>query len=56
MRAEIERQIESLGINYLICYFMFGNMTLADALHSLDLFATEVKPKFTADAAAAVRR
>jgi alkanesulfonate monooxygenase SsuD/methylene tetrahydromethanopterin reductase-like flavin-dependent oxidoreductase (luciferase family) len=56
VRAEIERQIETLGINYLICYFMFGNMTLADALHSLDLFATEVKPKFTANAGAALRR
>jgi alkanesulfonate monooxygenase SsuD/methylene tetrahydromethanopterin reductase-like flavin-dependent oxidoreductase (luciferase family) len=56
VRAEIERQIETLGINYLICYFMFGSMTLADALHSLDLFATEVKPKFTADAGAAARK
>jgi alkanesulfonate monooxygenase SsuD/methylene tetrahydromethanopterin reductase-like flavin-dependent oxidoreductase (luciferase family) len=56
VRADIERQVEALGINYLICYFMFGNMTLANALHSLDLFATEVKPKFTANAGVAVRR
>jgi alkanesulfonate monooxygenase SsuD/methylene tetrahydromethanopterin reductase-like flavin-dependent oxidoreductase (luciferase family) len=48
VRAAIEQQIETLGINYLICYFMFGNMTLADAMRSLELFATEVKPKFTA--------
>ena len=28
VRAAIEAQIETLGINYLICYFMFGTMTL----------------------------
>jgi alkanesulfonate monooxygenase SsuD/methylene tetrahydromethanopterin reductase-like flavin-dependent oxidoreductase (luciferase family) len=43
VRAAIEAQIEALGINYLICYFMFGNMTLKDAMRSMDLFATEVK-------------
>jgi alkanesulfonate monooxygenase SsuD/methylene tetrahydromethanopterin reductase-like flavin-dependent oxidoreductase (luciferase family) len=43
VRAEIERQIERLGINYLICYFMFGTMTLKDALRSLELFTTEIK-------------
>lgn len=46
VRAAIERQVAELGINYLIGYFMFGTMPLADALHSLDLFAREVKPHF----------
>jgi alkanesulfonate monooxygenase SsuD/methylene tetrahydromethanopterin reductase-like flavin-dependent oxidoreductase (luciferase family) len=45
VRAEIEKQQDELGINYLIGYFMFGAMKLTDALHSLDLFATEVMPK-----------
>lgn len=48
VRAEIERQVDALGINYLIGYFMFGTMTLDDALRSLELFATEVKPKVRA--------
>ncbi len=56
VRAEIERQIATLGINYLICYMMFGTMTLADALASLELFAREVKPRFKTDAGAAVRK
>jgi alkanesulfonate monooxygenase SsuD/methylene tetrahydromethanopterin reductase-like flavin-dependent oxidoreductase (luciferase family) len=56
VRAAIEQQIEELGINYLICYFMFGTMTLRDALRSLDLFATYVKPNVKANAGAAARR
>ena len=56
VRAEIERQIETLGINYLIGYFMFGSMTLADALHSLELFTTEVKPNVKTNAGAAARK
>ena len=46
VRRTIERQIDELGINYLIGYFMFGTMTLADAQRSLALFASEVKPAF----------
>jgi alkanesulfonate monooxygenase SsuD/methylene tetrahydromethanopterin reductase-like flavin-dependent oxidoreductase (luciferase family) len=45
VRVEIERQIDRLGINYLICYMMFGTMSLADALRSMELFNTEVRPK-----------
>ena len=41
---EIERQAAMLGINYLLSYLFLGNMTLADALRSLDLFSTEVMP------------
>jgi alkanesulfonate monooxygenase SsuD/methylene tetrahydromethanopterin reductase-like flavin-dependent oxidoreductase (luciferase family) len=56
VRAEIEKQQDALGINYVIGYFMFGTMTLADALHSLELFATEVQPKVrTASGAAAYK-
>jgi alkanesulfonate monooxygenase SsuD/methylene tetrahydromethanopterin reductase-like flavin-dependent oxidoreductase (luciferase family) len=53
VRAEIERQIERLGINYLICYMMFGTMSLADALRSMELFNTEVRPAFKTSLAGA---
>ncbi len=46
VRAEIARQIEELGINYLIGSFFFGNMSAEDAQRSLKLFATEVMPAF----------
>src|SRR5262249_34800780 len=43
--AAIERQAAELGFNYLLTYLFLGTMTLADALRSLQLFATEVMPK-----------
>jgi alkanesulfonate monooxygenase SsuD/methylene tetrahydromethanopterin reductase-like flavin-dependent oxidoreductase (luciferase family) len=43
--AEIERQAEFLGLNYLLTYLFFGTMTLADALRSMQLFRTEIMPK-----------
>ncbi len=51
VRAEIERQQEMLGINYFIGYFMFGTMTLADGMRSLQLFADEVMPNVRTAAA-----
>jgi len=42
--VEIERQAAELGINYLLSYLFLGNMTFADASHSLALFSTEVMP------------
>ena len=45
VRAEIERQAHLLGINYLVSYLFFGTMTLADAIRSQQLLATEVMPK-----------
>jgi alkanesulfonate monooxygenase SsuD/methylene tetrahydromethanopterin reductase-like flavin-dependent oxidoreductase (luciferase family) len=44
VRAEIERQVEELGVNYLLTYLFLGTMSLVEALRSLDLFATEVMP------------
>jgi alkanesulfonate monooxygenase SsuD/methylene tetrahydromethanopterin reductase-like flavin-dependent oxidoreductase (luciferase family) len=41
----IERQTSELGINYLLSYLFFGNMSLTHALRSLALFATEVMPR-----------
>jgi alkanesulfonate monooxygenase SsuD/methylene tetrahydromethanopterin reductase-like flavin-dependent oxidoreductase (luciferase family) len=42
--AELERQAKELGINYLLTYLFLGNMSLAEALRSLDLFSGEVMP------------
>ncbi len=44
VRAEIERQVRELGVNYLLTYLFLGTMSLADALRSLHLFSTEVMP------------
>jgi len=43
--AEIERQNESLQMNYLLAYLYLGNMAHEDALRSLSLFTSEVMPK-----------
>jgi alkanesulfonate monooxygenase SsuD/methylene tetrahydromethanopterin reductase-like flavin-dependent oxidoreductase (luciferase family) len=45
VRAELERQVETLGVNYLVAYLFLGTMSLPDALRSLQLFSTEVMPK-----------
>jgi len=45
VRAEIERQVDELGVNYLLTYLFLGTMTLAEALRSLALFSSEVMPK-----------
>jgi hypothetical protein len=42
--AEIERQVEELGVNYLLSYLFLGTMPVADASRSLNLFATDVMP------------
>jgi alkanesulfonate monooxygenase SsuD/methylene tetrahydromethanopterin reductase-like flavin-dependent oxidoreductase (luciferase family) len=45
VRAEIERQVHELGVNYLLTYLFLGTMSLNEALRSLALFATEVMPR-----------
>jgi alkanesulfonate monooxygenase SsuD/methylene tetrahydromethanopterin reductase-like flavin-dependent oxidoreductase (luciferase family) len=44
VRAEIERQVKELGVNYLLTYLFLGTMPFADAKRSLDLFSTEIMP------------
>ena len=44
VRAEIERQVRELGVNYLLTYLFLGTMSLAEALRSLELFRSEVMP------------
>ena len=34
------------GVNYLLCRFAFGDLTLAESLRSVELFASEVMPHF----------
>jgi alkanesulfonate monooxygenase SsuD/methylene tetrahydromethanopterin reductase-like flavin-dependent oxidoreductase (luciferase family) len=43
--AEIERQAQELGLNYLLSYLFFGTLTLEQALRSLHLMASEVMPR-----------
>ena len=44
VRAQIERQVAELGVNYLLTYLFLGTMSLAEALRSLALFSGEVMP------------
>jgi alkanesulfonate monooxygenase SsuD/methylene tetrahydromethanopterin reductase-like flavin-dependent oxidoreductase (luciferase family) len=44
VRAEIERQCQELGVNYLLAYLFLGTMSLEEALRSLSLFSAEVMP------------
>lgn len=41
--SKLERES---GVNYVLCQTMFGDMSFADATHSIDLFAKEVMPAF----------
>ena len=41
--AKLEREA---GVNYVLCQMVFGDMTFADASHSIDLFAKQVMPAF----------
>lgn len=41
--SKLEREA---GVNYVLCQMVFGDMSFADATHSIDLFAKEVMPAF----------
>ncbi|MGZ5827624.1 MAG: LLM class flavin-dependent oxidoreductase [Xanthobacteraceae bacterium] len=43
--AEIEKQVDALGLNYILAYMFFGTMSLPAALRSLALFSTEIMPR-----------
>ena len=45
LSQEIERQVDELGVNYLLSYLFLGAMTLEEALRSLALFSREVMPR-----------
>jgi alkanesulfonate monooxygenase SsuD/methylene tetrahydromethanopterin reductase-like flavin-dependent oxidoreductase (luciferase family) len=44
VRDLLARQIAETGCNYVVGQFAFGDMTLDEALHSIELFASEVMP------------
>lgn len=46
VRATIARQIEELGINYMILGFYFGTLPHERAMHSLTRFGEEIMPAF----------
>jgi alkanesulfonate monooxygenase SsuD/methylene tetrahydromethanopterin reductase-like flavin-dependent oxidoreductase (luciferase family) len=48
VRDFIAAEIDASGANYLLSWLAFGDMTLAESLHSLDLFSREVMPAFAA--------
>jgi alkanesulfonate monooxygenase SsuD/methylene tetrahydromethanopterin reductase-like flavin-dependent oxidoreductase (luciferase family) len=45
-RAYIAEQIETSGANYFICDLTFGDITLAEAMRSVELMGREVMPLF----------
>jgi alkanesulfonate monooxygenase SsuD/methylene tetrahydromethanopterin reductase-like flavin-dependent oxidoreductase (luciferase family) len=51
VRDFIAAEVAATGTNYLLAWFAFGDMTGAESLRSLELFASEVMPAF-ADARA----
>ena len=46
VREFIAAEVEASGVNYLLSWFAFGDMTLAESLRSVELFAREVMPAF----------
>ena len=45
VRAEVQRQVDELGLNYMTVGMFFGNMTYENAMRSQSLFAKEVMAK-----------
>ena len=45
VRAQIQSQIDTLGLNYMTCGMFFGNIAYEHAMRSLDLLAKEVIPR-----------
>ena len=46
VRHFIQAEIDATGPNYFVPWLAFGDMTLAEALHSVEMFAGEVMPSF----------
>ena len=46
--ASLREQIAASGSNYLLGQFVFGDLTRAEALASIELFAREVMPALAA--------
>jgi alkanesulfonate monooxygenase SsuD/methylene tetrahydromethanopterin reductase-like flavin-dependent oxidoreductase (luciferase family) len=48
VRTKLSAAVKEAGVNYLMLRFAFGDMAPQEALHSLELFATEVRPSLAA--------
>lgn len=46
VRDWLQDQIELTGVNYFVSRFAFGDLTYAESLRSVELFASEVVPAF----------
>jgi alkanesulfonate monooxygenase SsuD/methylene tetrahydromethanopterin reductase-like flavin-dependent oxidoreductase (luciferase family) len=44
VRREIQRQVDELGINYMICAMVFGNVPHEHSMRSIELMTKEVIP------------
>ena len=53
VRDFIAAESAATGANYMLSWFAFGDMTLDESLHSVELFAREVMPAFADTRAAA---
>ncbi|MEO8203369.1 MAG: LLM class flavin-dependent oxidoreductase [Betaproteobacteria bacterium] len=47
VRRLLDAEIAQSGVNYLLCRFAFGDLTLAESQRSVELFADEVMPHFS---------
>jgi len=52
----LHAQIEEAGVNHIGCRFAFGDLTLAESLRSVELFAEHVMPKLSANDRAAAEQ
>jgi alkanesulfonate monooxygenase SsuD/methylene tetrahydromethanopterin reductase-like flavin-dependent oxidoreductase (luciferase family) len=52
VRKYIAAEAEATGINYFVSWFAFGDLTIQESLHSLELFSREVMPAFVTKQAA----
>jgi alkanesulfonate monooxygenase SsuD/methylene tetrahydromethanopterin reductase-like flavin-dependent oxidoreductase (luciferase family) len=48
VRQFIEAEVAANNCNYFVPQMVFGSMTLKEALRSIELFAKEIMPAFTA--------
>jgi alkanesulfonate monooxygenase SsuD/methylene tetrahydromethanopterin reductase-like flavin-dependent oxidoreductase (luciferase family) len=47
VRALLASEIGQSGVNYLLCRFAFGDLTLQESLRSVEMFSQDVQPHFT---------
>ena len=53
VRKILASEISESGVNYLLCRFAFGDLTLAESQQSVELFAADVIPHLTLQTATA---